>query len=233
MTSPAATRGGYAPNDLLPAPLRILPRKTELETERSECSPEQPDPDTTATLSSTSDRGTSAPPSPSPLTRALSQRRPAAPKLGSLVSKFEILDAVNSTGACPPSPSKSFGKAKSNATPQTSGGLKPNPQSDQKTPSSVAFDTSTTTGNSSDVSPRHVRTPVSGESRKSMLPVSTRMKTNRPGDSGNAYPSDDIADDPATSREDQGRSWQKATLTTETPDNPPFDASSSTIRKSG
>ncbi|KAI1455552.1 hypothetical protein F4805DRAFT_476614 [Annulohypoxylon moriforme] len=156
--------------ELQPAPLRLPRRKKEGDFDGSKSM----DQEQISTVEDDSSRAAihqdSIPPLPEPvITKIPSQRRPPAPKLGSLVSKFEILDAVNSTE------STSASKFKPSGIPrgQTTAGKIGSASEPSKKIASIVKHSATE--DPADVSPKQVVSPpLIGN--KSKLPVSTLFK---------------------------------------------------------
>ncbi|KAI1770647.1 hypothetical protein F4818DRAFT_446061 [Hypoxylon cercidicola] len=157
--------------ELQPPPLRLPQRKIDATFDGSasvhqkQISGISDDP-----FTSTTNPGRSSP-SPQPATTKILSQNRTAPRLDSLVSKFEILDAVNSVEISP-----SF-KPRINAIPRVQGVLiRPNgpTESSQQVPFSEA-DKHNAARNSSDFSPRQVASPPPS-STKSRLPASTPLK---------------------------------------------------------
>ncbi|XXH03293.1 hypothetical protein Hte_009691 [Hypoxylon texense] len=157
--------------ELQPPPLRLPQRKAgpgfdgSASVYQKQTSEVSDDP-----FTSTIHSGRSSP-SPQPATTKISsQYRATAPKLDSLVSKFEILDAVNSAEVSP-----SFGHMPS-TTPRFHGSpVRPGRPAEpsQQVPSSI--DRHGATRNYFDLSPRQDASPPPSTT-KSRLPVSTPLK---------------------------------------------------------
>ncbi|KAI1631123.1 hypothetical protein F4809DRAFT_658525 [Biscogniauxia mediterranea] len=150
-------------NDLLPAPLRIPQRKMDNISDDVE----EPGKEVLDNLRETSSSNLhhqpekQAPQPPPILTMA--QRRGTGSKLGSLVSKFEIMDAVNST------------EARSSVNPKASVRLKRNlhlEAMDKSLPS--PGENSLSSGDPSGISPHQSIAPITP--KRSMLPISTRSR---------------------------------------------------------
>ncbi|KAI0109330.1 hypothetical protein F4776DRAFT_674874 [Hypoxylon sp. NC0597] len=156
--------------NLQPAPLRLPQRKIEANldgsnsVDREQMSTVEDD---TSIPHIRRDSLSSRP--PAAITKAPSQRRPPAPKLGPLVSKFEILDALNNAGTI------SLPKAKPSAIPRAQGAPKRKGAPVESLHQIVTEESQHDAGCSSDVSPRQVASPPP-KVNKSKLPVSTLFK---------------------------------------------------------
>ncbi|KAI5920981.1 hypothetical protein F4810DRAFT_712997 [Camillea tinctor] len=146
-------------NDLLPAPLRIPQRKTDsISDDVEQSGHEIVDNLGEPSISTSHHQLTSQAPQPPPI-HTTAPRRSAGSKLGSLVSKFEIMDAVNSA------------EARSNVNP----GASPRSKREvvnQSLPSPVGnlpFSEDT-----SETSPPHRAAPITP--KRSMIPISIRSK---------------------------------------------------------
>ncbi|KAI1389313.1 uncharacterized protein F4822DRAFT_196662 [Hypoxylon trugodes] len=168
--------------DLQPAPLRLPRRNIPTTFDGAGSVDQDQDQETTSTTendSSTSActvrRGSPSLPHQSVIARDLSQRRPPAPKLGSLVSKFENLDAVRNTEAGPSSEAKpsTIPRVQRKSTRQDSQVECP----EQVTP----MDRGDATRNPEDLSPRQVASPPPLDAR-SKVPVDTVSKIKARGD---------------------------------------------------
>ncbi|KAI1408339.1 hypothetical protein F5Y13DRAFT_194420 [Hypoxylon sp. FL1857] len=159
--------------ELQPAPLR-LPRRnliSNLDGSNSvdrEQTPTVADRESTST--STARRDSPSPPPQATIPKVPSQRRPPAPKLGTLVSKFEILDALNNAEVT------SVPKARPSAIPRAQGALRGKRGAIESPQQTTTVEKRDDTGYSSDVSPRQVASPPPRATR-SKLPVSTTFKT--------------------------------------------------------
>ncbi|KAI1404260.1 hypothetical protein F4819DRAFT_150115 [Hypoxylon fuscum] len=156
--------------DLQPPPLRIPHRKTDASFDGS-ASPDQQqtsrvinDPFTSP---SAHHENFGHPPQPE-ITKTASQRRLPAPKLGPLVSKFEILDAVNNVEASPPP------NVKPSGIPRAQGTLKGHGGSEGRRQQMTSFNRYRV-DEYADVSPRQVASPPPSSGSK--LPVSNLFKT--------------------------------------------------------
>ncbi|KAI2468013.1 hypothetical protein F4781DRAFT_422980 [Annulohypoxylon bovei var. microspora] len=162
--------------DLQPAPLRLLRHRTgtnldgskSVGQEQMSAADDDPSADPSALAVHIDEDSTRPPPRPA-VAKAPSQRRPPAPKLGSLVSKFEILDAVNSAEASSPLRPKPSGIPRVQATLGRRG------DASEALQKIASRDKHSAAGNSADVSPRQVVSPPPAGSR-SKLPVSTLFK---------------------------------------------------------
>ncbi|KAI1482981.1 hypothetical protein F4774DRAFT_427440 [Daldinia eschscholtzii] len=138
--------------ELQPAPLRLPRRRTDPDLDGANSLKEEHtsmigDDDSTPTLC----RKSPSPPPQTARAKNLSQRRAPAPKLGSLVSKFEILNAVNNAEADLSS------IAKSTAVPRVQRPLRHSRASESL--QSIASDKHWTTANSSNDPPRRMNSP--------------------------------------------------------------------------
>ncbi|CAJ2502968.1 Uu.00g103620.m01.CDS01 [Anthostomella pinea] len=150
-------------NELRPAPLRIRPRKSDITSEDSSSSHKQHVSEVREFSTTLLRKAMSRHPTPVS-SEAPSQHRTISHKLGSLVSKFEVLDAENSMPAGASRHSDTAQKARPSGIPRASGGLRQAmlPELIPQSPSSV------------ELPPRQVPAPAASERRRSMLPVSTR-----------------------------------------------------------
>ncbi|KAI6086812.1 hypothetical protein F4821DRAFT_122328 [Hypoxylon rubiginosum] len=169
--------------DLQPPPLRLPQRKVDPTFDGSasvhqEQTSEEPDDPFTSTTHS----GPSTPP-PHPVnTNVLSQNRTAAPKLDSLVSKFEILDAVNSAET-----SLSF-KPKHNGIPGIQrASTRPNRSAESLRPVTSTVHTYGAARSSLDFPPRQVVSPPPSPI-KSGPPVGTPLKSKLKKNNADANP---------------------------------------------
>ncbi|KAI1500306.1 hypothetical protein F5X99DRAFT_410157 [Biscogniauxia marginata] len=200
-------------NDLRPAPLRIPQRKTETSTDDAE--------DLSTDFAGHS--GEASIPTfhhqrMSHVPRLLSVRtvargRATGSKLGSLVSRFEILDTVNGAESRSSHNTGDPHDARSIAVPIPSGGLKRNLQleaMEQSLPSSM--EKSQSSGRSTGISPRRGLTPATPE-RRSMLPISTRSRVATSKGTVESSPRHNRGKDPFVSAkpQDVGRSERKNT----------------------
>ncbi|KAI1136254.1 hypothetical protein F5Y05DRAFT_115937 [Hypoxylon sp. FL0543] len=156
--------------DLQPAPLRLPQRKFDDAFDGSNSiDQEQVFPEGVGASTSTIRRDSPSPPLRATLVKALSQRRPPAPKLGTLVSKFEILDALNNVET------SSSSEVKARAIPQAQGPLRRKGGPVQAMQQIAAAEGHDDAGHSSDISPRQIASPPP-RVNKSKLPVSTLSK---------------------------------------------------------
>ncbi|OTA70771.1 hypothetical protein K449DRAFT_442506 [Hypoxylon sp. EC38] len=159
--------------DLQPAPLRLPQRKIEANldgsnsVDREQMSIVEDD----TSIPHIRQDGPSSPPQAA-IAKAPSQRRPPAPKLGSLVSKFEILDALNSAETT------SLLKAKPSTIPRAQGALRRKGVPVESLHQIAAEENHNDVVYSSDVSPRQVASPLP-RLNKSKLPVSMSSKATR------------------------------------------------------
>ncbi|KAI0108071.1 hypothetical protein F4814DRAFT_454938 [Daldinia grandis] len=150
--------------ELQPAPLRLPRRRTDPDLDGTNSVAEEQ----TSIMDGndsflTAHRETTSPP---PIAKSLSQRRAPAPKLGSLVTKFETLDAVNNADTISPPDSKP------GATPRVQRPLRHSRASESL--QSIALEKYSTTAISSDVPPRQVEPPPPFSNR-SKLSTKTGM----------------------------------------------------------
>ncbi|KAL7623544.1 hypothetical protein AAE478_007227 [Parahypoxylon ruwenzoriense] len=172
--------------DLQPAPLRLPQRKPDINFDgsASNASTSQLQASTEKSSSTSTIRPLS-PLLPPTIAKTPSQRRTTAAKLGPLVSKFEILDAVNNADTSPRHQPNSLFRARPSAIPRAQVGLRQHgqpPEAPQRT--TTPMGRTTFTRHSPRPSPRQVGSPpLSG--MRSKLPVSKIYKTM--GDDFEAY----------------------------------------------
>ncbi|KAI0155418.1 hypothetical protein GGR52DRAFT_587168 [Hypoxylon sp. FL1284] len=149
--------------DLQPPPLRLPRRSAAADLDGPASLPRTPSPKATDDpFSSTIDPERSVSPSQPAAAQVLPRHhRATGPKLDSLVSKFEILDAVNSAEGGPSS------RPRPSALPRVQGA---------QVTSTLQIGKSDTARTSSDPSPAKAVSLPSPSRRKSMLPVSTSHK---------------------------------------------------------
>ncbi|KAI1372579.1 hypothetical protein F4677DRAFT_462904 [Hypoxylon crocopeplum] len=183
--------------ELQPPPLRLPQRKPDANFDGSNSlhnldssSIEDPFISTTPPLSLD-------PPPQSAITKALSQRRAPAPKLGSLVSKFEILDAVSSADT------SSLPKTRPSAIPRAQGVLRQQSRATEP-PQQITSTDKHSAARYSNISPRQVASPPPTSSR-SKLPVSTLFKST----TVNADADVDVEDSHLSQRKDEETSTKE------------------------
>ncbi|KAI0376922.1 hypothetical protein F5Y04DRAFT_196080 [Hypomontagnella monticulosa] len=160
-------------SDLQPAPLRLPQRQTNSNLDGSNSIEEERTEDNTST--STIHRSS---PLPKPhITKTISQRRAPAPKLGPLVSKFEILDAVSNVDT------DSLAKPKPSAIPRAQGVLKRQDRTTDSLQRTDSIDRYTAVVYSADISPKQIASPPP-TGKGSRLPVSALFKTTMGEDVG-------------------------------------------------
>ncbi|KAI0018632.1 hypothetical protein F4780DRAFT_506354 [Xylariomycetidae sp. FL0641] len=172
---PADPRAANSGN-LRPAPLRISQRKSGRTSDGAEVAHSPTRMEGLASTASSQHPQTQDS-SEQLVDRWKSQRRPAAPKLQSLVSKFEVTGAPNSVKPSTPSKSVEKSKPKTSAIPRASfsHGLKV-PITRR---SHHSINSSEASVESSVLSPHQARSPQAAR-RKSLLPVKTKLESPSP-----------------------------------------------------
>ncbi|GAW12891.1 hypothetical protein ANO14919_022620 [Xylariales sp. No.14919] len=187
-------RTSSPPADLRPAPLRIPLRKSVASFDRDD-DPEPPRVtkhsngarDAPASTLSRNDLSLHSHPA---IPHTFAERHDPGSKLESLVSRFEILDAVNSVDISIPQHLNHSHRARPSALPRATGSKQP---LHRNTISHSPRESISRT--SSELSPRQLRTPVSF-GRKSTLPVSTQPIANVPNAIGCGHSGVDHARSP-------------------------------------
>ncbi|KAI0880712.1 uncharacterized protein GGS22DRAFT_197436 [Annulohypoxylon maeteangense] len=157
--------------ELQPAPLRLPRRRTDANFDGSNSVDHEHTSTTEDDLTDTVIHKDIIPhPPQAAITKAPSQCRPPAPKLGSLVSKFEILDAVNSTESI------SAFKIKPNGIPRGQATLVKTGSSSKESKNTTFIQNHNLAKNPADLSPRQIVSPPPIGNR-SKLPVSTLFKS--------------------------------------------------------
>ncbi|ORY56382.1 uncharacterized protein BCR38DRAFT_490679 [Pseudomassariella vexata] len=173
---------------LRPAPLRIPERKPRMsigDDEDAVAAVDGPGQGRDASRSRNPSDGTTrrrhfTPPKPRfAVTDVSSQRRPTALKLGKLVSKFEILDAVNNANA---DSSRIPRPSQSHVFVRTGFHRPPDVSQRAKQQSTSSGEKSSTADDSLNLTPRQMPAPRVPE-RRSMLPVGTCLRTATTDDS--------------------------------------------------
>ncbi|KAI1079775.1 hypothetical protein F5B20DRAFT_580929 [Whalleya microplaca] len=156
-----------ATTDLQPAPLRLPQRKSEAGSDGA-ISKDQ-------LLSSELEVADTSTPQRT-VTKTPSQGRIATSRLGSLVSKFEVLDAVKSTENGHSQPVGLAHGAKPSGIPRSSVGLEHILPVEVLGRSSSFVEDSSATAYSPNISPKQTPSLLASD-KKSMLPVSTRLRS--------------------------------------------------------
>ncbi|KAI1204459.1 uncharacterized protein F4807DRAFT_465693 [Annulohypoxylon truncatum] len=189
--------------ELQPAPLRLPSRKADANFDGSKSVDKEHMSAAEEDSSTVAIRKEITPPPPEPtVTNATSQRRPTAPKLGSLVSKFEILDAVNNVESSYAFKSKPSGIPRGQTTTGKGGVAS---EALQKIDS---INKQGVTEKSADVSPRQVMSPPPA-GNKSKLPVSTLSKPVVGNHSSEAVPRLHKNIEGISAAEEKGKSVEK------------------------